>query len=471
MKPICLTIVGADPTSGAGIQADIRTFDRCGVHPFSVITAITYQSAKKFYGYTSLSKEVEKQLDSILTNYPIEFVKIGMIPDLETLDIIANYLRKYRLKAVYDPVTVSSAGKRLAQDNLEVELKKELFPCCLILTPNIYEAEKYSGTKLTGKKFNTIEELKKAATTILKDMYSFQDDFKKGKEEKAIVVKSFELINNKVVDLLVLNKITGDRMTLIHELFEKEKILVKGNIHGTGCVFSSAIAAFLAKGNSIDSSVKMAEEFFNEHFQKYIELPDDGKVLDLTIPEEKLLVINQIKEIYNYFSNFRKFSELIPEVRTNISGSLPTAISKNEIAGFEGRITVINGFPKASGEIKFGTSDHTARLILSAKEFDNSINFVMNLKYDPNKIQLIQENTDLELHEFSRESIPEDIEKKEYSTMQWLIKESVKKIGKIPDIIWDKGSVGKEPMMRIFGRNSKEMISKLKKILDLIEAK
>jgi hydroxymethylpyrimidine/phosphomethylpyrimidine kinase len=419
----------------------------------------------------SLSKALEKQLDSILTNYPIEYVKIGMIPDLESLEIIVNYLKKYRLKAVYDPVTVSSAGKRLAQDNLEVELKKKLFPCCLILTPNIYEAEKYSGMELTGKDVNNIEELKKAATIILKAMYSSPELYKKGKEEKAIVVKSFEKSNNKIVDLLVLNKVLGDRMELIHQLFEKEKISIKGNIHGTGCVFSSAIAAFLAKGNSIESSIKQAEEFFNEHFQKYIELPDEGKMIDLTIPEAKLLVINQIKEIYNYFSNFRKFSELIPEVRTNISGSLPTATNKNEIAGFEGRITVINGFPKASGEIKFGTSDHTARLILSAKEFDNSINFVMNLKYDPNKIQLIQENTDLELHEFTRESIPEEIEKKEHSTMQWLIKESVKKIGKIPDIIWDKGSVGKEPMMRIFGRNSKEMISKLKIILNLIEDK
>ena len=77
----------------------------------------------------------------------------------------------------------------------------------------------------------------------------------------------------------------------------------------------------------------------------------------------------------------KKFSKLIPEVRTNISGSLPNAKNKSEIAGIEGRITIINGFPKASGEIKFGASDHTARLILTAKEFDNSINYVMNLKY------------------------------------------------------------------------------------------
>ena len=148
----------------------------------------------------------------------------------------------------------------------------------------------------------------------------------------------------------------------------------------------------------------------------------------------------------------------------NISGSLPNAKTKEDVAGVEGRISIVNGFPKASGEIKFGVSDHTARLILSAKKFENSINFVMNLKYNPNWIITIQENTDLQLKEIIRKDQPEEIKKKEFSTMQWLIKKSIENFGKIPDIIWDIGSQGKEPMMRLFGKNSKEMIEKLEKI-------
>ena len=255
------------------------------------------------------------------------------------------------------------------------------------------------------------------------------------------------------------------------KLFEKEKISFQGNIHGTGCVFSSAIAAFLAKGNTIEDAIQLAEDFFNEKFQAYIELQDQGKVIDFTVPEDNLKVLNQIKEIYNYFSNNRKFSELIPEVRTNISGALPNATVKNQIAGIEGRITVVSGYPKAAGEIRFGVSDHTARLILTAKQFDNAINFVMNLKYDPNIIELIQNQTDLLTEEVVRENESELETNKEQSTMQWLIKEAVLKTGKIPDIIWDKGSVGKEPMMRVFGNNSKDIISKLQKILSVIENK
>ena len=89
MPLFCLTIAGSDPTSGAGIQADIRTFDRIGVHPFSVITALTYQSATNFYGFKSLSDDLEKQLDAILKTYPIKHVKIGMIPDIKAVNDIA----------------------------------------------------------------------------------------------------------------------------------------------------------------------------------------------------------------------------------------------------------------------------------------------------------------------------------------------------------------------------------------------
>ena len=187
------------------------------------------------------------------------------------------------------------------------------------------------------------------------------------------------------------------------------------------------------------------------------------------IPEEKQNVVRQIREIYNLISKDKDFCKLIPEVRMNISGSLSNAKITNEIAAIEGRITIINGFPKASGEIKFGVSDHTARLILTAKKYDNSINFVINLKFIPELIESIKRNSNLEIQEIIREEQPDNVKKKEHSTMQWLIKESVEKKRKIPDIIWDKGSMGKEPMIRLFGKNSSDLIRKLEQIINLIK--
>jgi len=465
MKLFCLTIAGSDPTCGAGIQADIRTFDRCGVHPFSVITAITYQSATEFYGYKSLSDDLNKQLDAIFTSYPVKFVKIGMIPDVKALDIIVDVVRTHELIAILDPVSISSAGERLSSEGFELEIERSLFPYIKVLTPNINEAGFYANRDLSNKTIENIAELKEAAIMLIKKLYS---DNQALDAEKAVVIKSAGTKQGEIFDLVCISKGIGSNENYEFKLYQKPKLSFNGNVHGTGCVFSSAITAFLAKGNPLAMAIEKAESFFDAKFQKFVELPNKGKVIDLTISEERVEVINHIKEIYNFISRFKKFSKLIPEVRMNISGSLPNATIKEDIAGIEGRITIINGYPQASGEIKFGVSNHTARLILSAKEFDNSINYVINLKYNPNLIDLIQNNTDLELQEIIRDNQPEKIKKQEFSTMQWLIKESIASKGKIPDIIWDKGAMGKEPIIRLFSRNSKDMIEKLKKIIEII---
>jgi hydroxymethylpyrimidine/phosphomethylpyrimidine kinase len=189
---------------------------------------------------------------------------------------------------------------------------------------------------------------------------------------------------------------------------------------------------------------------------------------ELDNPEEKLEVINQIKEIYE-FIKIKEFVKLIPEVRTNIAGALRNAKTKSNVAGIDGRITIVNDMPKAAGDIKFGVAEHTARLILETKKFDKSINYVINLKYSPELIKNLHEKTDLDLREIRRENEPEKSKIKEFSTMQWLIKESIDKNGKIPDIIWDNGSIGKEPMLRLFGKNSTDLIEKIKKIINNIK--
>jgi len=465
MKTFCLTIAGSDPTSGAGIQADIRTFDRCGVHPFSAITAITYQNASEFIGYKSLSDDLDNQLDSILRSYPVKYVKIGMIPDIKALGIIVETVKKYELLAVLDPVSVSSAGARISSEGLEHEVERDLFPLITVLTPNLDEACYYANMELNNKTIDDLEVLKEAAETIIKKMYVDQEIIK---NQKAVVIKSAARDQNSILDLVCVSKLIKSKEILDFKIFKKPKIRLQGNVHGTGCVFSSAITAYLSLGNPLITSIEKAEAFFNRRFLKFIELPQKGKILDLTLSEPKIEVINQIKEIYNYISISKKFSALIPEVRMNISGSLQSAITKGDIAGIEGRITVINGYPQASGEIKFGVSDHTARLILSAKEFDNSINFVTNLRYKEKYIRSIQEKTNLTTFEFLRESQPDSIKREERSTMRWLIEESINEMGEIPDLIWDKGSIGKEPMIRLFSKTSKDMIQKLIKIIRVI---
>lgn len=463
MKPICLTIAGSDPTSGAGIQADIRTFDRIGVHPFSVITALTYQTATEFTGYTSLSSSLNQQLEVLFETYPIKVVKVGMIPDNKALEIINQYVKTHELDVVLDPVSISSVGKRLSSEGLELEIARDLFPLVKVLTPNISEASYFSNIKISS--FKNIELAKKAGNLLL-DMIMTKDDLLK--KEKAVIIKSIPNKDDELIDLACIYRKVESNYEKSFHIFNKRKLNLEGNVHGTGCVFSSAIAAYIAKGYSLQAAIERAETFFDEKFQRFIELPLDGKLLDLTRSNDRIDLINQVKEIYNFISNKKEFCKLIPEVRMNISGALPNAKNKQEIAGIDGRITIVNGFPHKCGEIKFGASDHTARLILSAKEFDNTVNFVINLKFEQEWIQLISSRTDLKLQEIIREEQPDEVKKKEFSTMQWLIKNSIEKYGTIPDIIWDSGSIGKEPIIRLFGRDSKKMIEKLRKIISVI---
>ncbi|MEJ2248121.1 MAG: thiamine-phosphate synthase family protein [Candidatus Lokiarchaeota archaeon] len=179
--------------------------------------------------------------------------------------------------------------------------------------------------------------------------------------------------------------------------------------------------------------------------------------------------VQEVRLIYDFISSQKKFSKLIPEVRTNISVAIPDAKEKEDVAAIDGRITIVNGMPKACGDIKFGVSDHTARLILTTKKFDNSYNIALNLRYSPKLIEKLTKVNNLKLGEIDRMKEPEQLKGKEHSTMQWLIKKVVDRLGGIPDIIWDKGAIGKEPIIRLFGRNAKEIIKKLEKILSLID--
>lgn len=185
--------------------------------------------------------------------------------------------------------------------------------------------------------------------------------------------------------------------------------------------------------------------------------------------DQKSKIITQINQIYDHFSSKQISAKLIPEVRTNISGIIKDAENTKDVAGIDGRITIVDGFPKACGEIKFGASNHTARLIFTANQHDPNVNFVMNLKYLPNLIKTLQDENNLKLHEFKRGSQPTEILSRENSTMQWLIRESIDHCSSVPDIIWDKGAVGKEPIMRLFAKNAEEMIGKLDLIIGKLD--
>lgn len=465
-KIFCLTIAGTDPSCGAGIQADIRTFEKFEVYPFSVITAVTYQTADSFSGYFPIPIEsLEEQLKILFEKYPIKYAKTGMIPTKESVKIIAEYLDKYQVHYVVDPVTVSSVGVRLAEEGIESELKKTLFPSAQIITPNLKEAEYFSDIKIKTQEFDDLELMRKAALEIL----SFMTNEKIEHKSKAVIIKGGHPEKNKIADIALISDFENKKKKQYFLKFLKDQKPIEQNVHGTGCVFSAALTAALAIKKDLYFAIQNAEEFFDENFENITKINDRAYIFTLNYSLEKKAVLNQVKEIYNFISSSKKFSRLIPEVRTNISVSLPNAQSKIDVAAIEGRISIINGYPKAIGKIKFGVSDHTARLILTTKKFDNSLNVVINMKYVPDLIQKLENDSFFKIAEIDRSKQPENIGLKEELTMQWIIKKVFEQHGTIPDIIWDKGATGKEPIMRVFAKNADEMIMKIEKMLNYLE--
>ena len=231
-----VTIAGSDSSGGAGIQADIKTMMANGVYAMSAITALTAQNTTGVMGILNATPEfLGQELDSIFTDIFPDAVKIGMVSEKGLICVIAEKLEQYKAKnIVVDPVMVATSGARLISEDATDTLKQKLFPLATVLTPNIPEAE-----VLTGKKIQTREEMEQAAEQLSREYGT------------AIVLKGGHA-KTDANDLLYENGksiwIEGERM-------------VNPNTHGTGCTFSSAIAAGLAEDWDLETSVRRAKAY------------------------------------------------------------------------------------------------------------------------------------------------------------------------------------------------------------------
>lgn len=233
-----LTIAGSDSSGGAGIQADIKTMICNGVYAMSAITALTAQNTTGVTGIMEASPEfLGEQMDNIFTDIRPDAVKIGMVSSAALIEMIAAKLREYEAEnIVVDPVMVATSGAKLIADDAVAALKKELLPMAAILTPNIPEAEVLSGMEI-----RTEDDMLKAAKTI-SETYGC-----------AVLCKGGHQLND-ANDLLYRD---GS-----YQWFYGKRI-DNPNTHGTGCTLSSAIAANLAKGFTLDEAVERAKRYIS----------------------------------------------------------------------------------------------------------------------------------------------------------------------------------------------------------------
>lgn len=236
-----LTIAGSDSGGGAGIQADLKTFGALGCYGTSAITAVTAQNTLGVTGIHPIPAEiVQGQIIAVMDDIKPSAIKIGMVPSTELAIAIASILRAYpAIPVVFDPVMVSSSGHRLTETDTITALKTGLFARVQIITPNLDEA----GI-LAGMKVNTIDDMKEAASRIIK------------KGCNAILVKGGHMEGTGLFDVYL------DKNGL-EKVFRSTAIETR-NTHGTGCTLSAAIASFIAMGDGIITAISKAKVYVHQ---------------------------------------------------------------------------------------------------------------------------------------------------------------------------------------------------------------
>lgn len=249
MKKV-LTIAGSDPSGGAGIQADLKVFRALRVYGFSVIAALTAQNTSGVYGVMAVGEGfVRRQLGVLLKDVRPDAVKIGMLSTSGNVDAVAWAIRKFHLgNVVLDPVIRSSSGRTLADAAMPETLRKRLIPRCTVITPNLHEASLLAGMDVRDR-----EGMAEAARLI------------SSLGPKQVIITGGHL-EGEAVDLFYDGTVRYLRARR-----------VPAEYHGTGCVFSSAVASFLARGYPPFDSARRAKEFMRRAFLR--SFAGSGKML------------------------------------------------------------------------------------------------------------------------------------------------------------------------------------------------
>jgi hydroxymethylpyrimidine/phosphomethylpyrimidine kinase len=237
--PVALTIAGSDSGGGAGIQADLRTFAFHCVHGTSAITCVTAQNTLGVKRVDAMATEaVVAQIQAVVEDIGVQSAKTGMLLNQEIIFAVAQQVEALEIEnLVVDPVMVSRTGAQLIDDDAVKTLSHTLIPKAVIITPNRYEAQILSGLEI-----NSVEDMQAAAEIIHKTLRT-----------KAVLVKGGGMQGDlRGVDIWF----DGNKL----EILTCQQVETK-NTHGTGCTLSAAIAANLAKGNDLWSSVQQAKEY------------------------------------------------------------------------------------------------------------------------------------------------------------------------------------------------------------------
>ncbi|MED5543103.1 MAG: bifunctional hydroxymethylpyrimidine kinase/phosphomethylpyrimidine kinase [Thermoproteota archaeon] len=421
-----LSIGGSDPSSGAGIQSDVKTFENHDVYGFTVITAITSQNTKKISKIAPIStKDIRTQLESVLSDFQIDAIKIGMVYDSSIIKIVNAMIKNQKCPIVVDPIIESTTKKILLKKSAIDSYKRYIIPLATIITPNKKEAKILSGS---SKAEDAAKELQKlGAKNVI--ITGFRES------EKEIEDFVMEVDNNYVLK--------GKKIKIIN--------------HGSGCNYSASITASLARKKSIYEATVTAKEYVYQSIKKSKNL---GKGIKITHKE-----ISKIQKELSHsildFQNIKNVSKLIPECQTNFVFSKDKPKTIKNVLGISGRLVKSGNNVIQAGELVFGGSQHVATAVIQVSKKFSKIRSAINIKYEPKIITNAKKHR-MSVLSYDRKNESKKSKSKENSSISWGISSCLK--SNIPDIIYHKGDFGKEPMIIVFGETPAEVVRKIKLI-------
>ncbi len=447
--PCVLTVAGSDSGGGAGIQADLKTFMMQGCYGLSAITALTAQNTAAVTGIHAPPPEfAAAQLDAVLADFPIRAAKTGMLFSAPIVCAVAEKLSGAAFPLVVDPVCVSQSGARLLEPEAVAAVRERLLPLAALVTPNLPEAR-----ELTGVEVGDPDTARQAARRIL-DMGSGAVLLKGGHGAAS---------GDMVTDLLFFRD--GRQVEIV-----RPRVATK-NTHGTGCTLSAAIAANLALGHDLETAVGRARDYLHLCLRAAYDLGAGSGPPHHLAPylrvRARLLVLDEMRRAARRMLRMDGLAALVPEVSMNLALAAPWPQVVGDVAAFAGRITRSrDGFIYIPAGPAFGASSHMAKVVLAAASVVPGVACAVNARYSERTLAALS-RAGLTAAWFNRKDEPRDIKDREGSSLEWGTR---KALSEHPDpasvdAVCDPGETGKEPMLRILGRDTDDVLSKIELIL------
>jgi hydroxymethylpyrimidine/phosphomethylpyrimidine kinase len=356
-----------------------------------------------------------------------------MVYNSSIIKAISSKLKFVKIPIILDPVLKSTTGGVLMAKNSISDYKKFLVPLGLVITPNKNEAEMLSGIKIRTKK-----DLLKCAKKICKI------------GTKNVIITGVGLGKNRISDLVLQDG---------QHHFNITKKLSQVN-HGSGCTYSSTLAVCIANGKNIRDSSIFSQKYTVKSIKNAEKL---GKGFAIIKTPKIDPIKKNLKNAAARFVKIKNIYSLVPEVQTNFVYSKLNPKSTKDVVGITGRIIKLGKTVRLVGDFEYGGSQHVASAIIAINKKFPTIRSAINIKFN-SKILKKFHSKRFRISDYDRTKEPTSIKNKENFSILWGVNKAIQKFSTAPDVIFHRGSFGKEPMIIVFGEEPDKVVDKISKL-------